>query len=505
MEYASLGASRAALHLDLFEQPDPRRMFRQRAPARGISPTHPEGCMHPAIEYIQERRSAFVEELKGFLRIPCVSTKSEHRGDMLKAAGWLVEQMRGVGLEHVEILPTAGHPVVYADWLHAPGKPTALIYGHYDVQPAEPLELWTTGAFEPTVRNGELYARGAVDDKGQVFMHLKALEAHLKTNGRLPVNVRLLIEGEEEIGSPNLGAFIKERLALLEADVVVISDTAMIGKEAPGITVGLRGLVYFQIDVEGAKRDLHSGGFGGAVENPAFALAQLLTQLKDRNGRITIPGFYDDVRRLPPDERRALAKLPFRDRIFQKDLGVPALFGEKGFTTLERLWARPTLEVNGLYSGFIGDGAKTVLPGRAMAKVSMRLVPNQDPNKIARLFVRHVKRLAPKTVRVKVTEVSGRGKPWLMPTDHPALRAVARAVEQGFGKKPVYTRTGGTIPVVATFVKLLKAPCLLMGIGLPDENAHAPNEKLDLDNLHHGMLSAAYLFEELAETGKGKA
>jgi acetylornithine deacetylase/succinyl-diaminopimelate desuccinylase-like protein len=461
--------------------------------------------MHPAIEYIQERRSAFVEELKGFLRIPCVSTQSEHKADMRKAAEWLVEQMRGMGLEHVEILPTAGHPVVYADWLHAAGKPTALIYGHYDVQPAEPLELWTTGAFDPTVRNGELFARGAVDDKGQVFMHLKALEAHLKTAGRLPVNVRLLIEGEEEIGSPNLDAFIAKHKEMLQADVVVISDTAMIAKDAPGITVGLRGLVYFQIDLEVAKSDLHSGGFGGSIENPAMALAQLLAQLKDRNGRITIPGFYDDVRRLPAAERRALAKLPFREKKFQKDLGAPALFGEKGFTTLERLWARPTLEVNGLCSGFIGEGAKTVLPCRAMAKVSMRLAPNQDPNKIARLFVQHVKRLAPKTVRLKVTEVSGRGTPWLVPTDHPSLQAVARAIQKGFGKKPVYTRTGGTIPVVATFDRLLKAPILLMGIGLPDENAHAPNEKLDLDNLHHGMLSAAHLFEELAETGKSEA
>jgi acetylornithine deacetylase/succinyl-diaminopimelate desuccinylase-like protein len=419
---------------------------------------------------------------------------------MQRAAEWLLEQMRGMGLEHVEIFPTGGHPVVYADWLHAPGKPTVLIYGHYDVQPAEPLELWTTGAFDPTVRNGELYARGAVDDKGQVFMHLKALEAHFKTAGRLPVNVRLLIEGEEEIGSPNLDAFIAKHKDMLRADVVVISDTAMIGKDAPGITVGLRGLVYFQIDVEAAKSDLHSGGFGGSVENPAMALAQLLAKLKDRNGRITVPGFYDDVRKLPADERRALARLPFSEKKFQKDLGVPALFGEKGFTTLERLWARPTLEVNGLCSGFIGEGAKTVLPCNAMAKVSMRLVPNQNPNKIARLFVQHVKRLAPKTVRLKVTEISGRGKPWLVPTDHPSLAAVARAIEKGFGKKPVYTRTGGTIPVVATLDRLLKAPILLMGIGLPDENAHAPNEKLDLDNLHHGMLSAAYLFEELATT-----
>jgi len=461
--------------------------------------------MHPAITYIQERRDAFVEELKTFCRIPSVSTKSEHKADIRKAAEWVADSMRAIGLEHVQIMPTAGHPVVYADWLHAPGKPTALVYGHYDVQPAEPLDLWITGPFDPTVRNGELYARGAVDDKGQVFMHLKALEAHLRTRGALPVNVKLLIEGEEEIGSPNLNPFIAKHLDLLKTDVVVISDTAMIAKGAPGITHGLRGLVYFQIDVEGTKSDLHSGSFGGAVINPAYALAQILSRLKDGNGRITVPGFYGDVRKLPAEERRAMARLPFSQKKFQKEIGAPALFGEKGFTTLERLWARPTLEINGLYSGFIGEGAKTVLPGRAMAKVSMRLVPNQDPAKIARLFTRHVKRICPKTVRVKITEISGRGMPWLAPTDHPAVHALAQAIQRGFGKKPVFTRTGGTIPVVATFTRLLKAPSLLMGIGLPDENAHAPNEKLDLDNLHHGMLSAAHLWNELAEVEMGKS
>jgi len=455
--------------------------------------------MHRAIAYIQEHRDAFVEELKSFLRIPSVSTKSDHKGDIQKAAQWLTEHMQRIGLEHTQILPTAGHPIVYADWLHATGKPTALIYGHYDVQPPEPLELWVTGPFDPTVRNGELFARGAVDDKGQVFMHLKALEAHLKTQGCLPVNVKLLIEGEEEIGSPNLDRFIMEQKDLLKADVVVISDTAMIAKGVPGITHGLRGLVYFQIDVEGTKSDLHSGGFGGAVVNPAFALAQLLTQLKDRNGRITVPGFYDDVRRLPAEERRALAGLPFSEKKLQKDIGAPGLFGEKGFTTLERLWTRPTLEINGLYSGFIGEGAKTVLPARAMAKISMRLVPNQDPAKIARAFTQYVKRLSPKTVRLKVTELSGRGTPWLAPTNHPAVQALARAIQKGFGKKPVFTRTGGTIAVVPTLDRLLRAPILFLGIGLPDENAHAPNEKLDLDNLHHGMLSAAHLWNELAE------
>jgi acetylornithine deacetylase/succinyl-diaminopimelate desuccinylase-like protein len=454
--------------------------------------------MHPAIGYIQERRQAFVEELKEFLRIPSVSTKSEHKGDVQKAAEWVASQMRAIGLEHVQILPTAGHPVVYGDWLHAAGRPTALIYGHYDVQPPEPLDLWITGAFEPTVRNGELYARGAVDDKGQVFMHLKALEAHLKSQGSLPVNVKLLIEGEEEIGSPNLDPFVLANQVLLQADVVVISDTAMMAKGVPSITHGLRGLVYFQIDVEGTKSDLHSGSFGGAVINPAYALARMLASLKNTDGRITIPGFYDDVRKLSADERRVLARLPFSEKRFRKDLAAPALFGEKGFTTLERRWARPTLEINGLYSGFIGEGAKTVLPARAMAKVSMRLVPNQDPEKIARLFTRHVKRICPKEVRLTVTKVSGHGKPWLAPTDHPAMQAASRAVQKGFGKKPVFTRTGGTIPVVATFTEAFKLPCVLMGIGLPDENAHAPNEKLDLDNLHHGMLSAAHLWNELA-------
>ena len=454
--------------------------------------------MHPAIQYIQARRGDFAENLKGLLRIPSISTKPEHKADMARAAEWLVHRMQAIGLGHAEVLPTNGHPVVYADWLHAPGKPTVLIYGHYDVQPPEPLDLWTSGPFEPTVRDGKLYARGAVDDKGQVCMHLGALEAHLKTQGTLPINIKLLIEGEEEIGSPNLDSFIEQQLGRLAADLVVISDTAMIAKGWPGITVGLRGMVAFQIDMQGAKSDLHSGGFGGAVENPGFALAQLLARLKDAKGRITIPGFYDDVRRLSPSERRQLAKLPFREKAFLAGVGAPRLHGEEGFTTLERLWARPTLEVNGFLSGFTGTGSKTVLPSRAMAKVSMRLVPNQDPNKIARAFMQYVRRLAPKTVYTTITEISGRGAPWLVSPDDPALQALARAILKGFGKRPVYTRTGGTIPIVPTLAKLLKAPCLLMGIGLPDENAHAPNENLDLDNFHQGMLSAAYLHLELA-------
>jgi acetylornithine deacetylase/succinyl-diaminopimelate desuccinylase-like protein len=454
--------------------------------------------MQSVTGYIQKRRAASIEELKSFLRIPSVTTKSEHKGDMRKAAQWLIDHMRALGMEHARIYPTAGHPVVYADWLHAPGKPTLLIYGHYDVQPAEPLDLWITGPFDPTVRKGELFARGAVDDKGQVFMHLKALEAHLKTRGALPVNVKLLIEGEEEIGSPNLTPFIRAHQALLKADVVMISDTAMLARGVPGITHGLRGLVYFQLDVETAKSDLHSGGFGGSIENPAMALAHMLGRCKDAIGRILIPGFYDNVRTLPAAERRALARLPFKEQAFRKEIGAVQLHGEPGFSTLERLWARPTFEVNGIYSGFIGEGAKTVLPCTAMAKVSMRLVPNQDPNRIARLFCQHIKRIAPKTVRVKISEVSGRGTPWLCPIDHPAIQALARAIRRGFGKPPVYIRTGGTIPVVPTLATLLKLPCVLMGIGLPDENAHAPNEKLDLDNLHRGTLAAAHYLDELA-------
>jgi len=453
--------------------------------------------------YIRKQRKAFVEELTGFLRIPSVSTAPAHKPDMRKTAAWLSAQMRSIGLEHARIMPTGGHPAVYADWLHAPGKPTVLIYGHYDVQPAEPLELWTSGPFEPTVRKNALYARGAVDDKGQVFMHLKALEAHLMTGGRLPVNVKLLIEGEEEIGSPHLGPFIRAHRTRLRTDAILVSDTSMIARGVPGITHGLRGLVYFQIDMEGSRGDLHSGSFGGAVVNPAFALARMIAALKDADGRVAIPGFYDDVRRLGPAERRALARLPFREKQFQREIGAPRLVGEQGFTTLERLWCRPTLEVNGLVSGFTGEGSKTVLPARAMAKISMRLVPDQDPARIAALFVRHIKKIAPPSVRTTVTTISGHGAPWLCPIDHPAIQAVARAIRKGFGKTAVFLRAGGSIPIVPILAETLKAPCLLFGIGLPDENSHAPDENLDLDNLHHGTLTVAHILDELAALPRG--
>jgi len=389
-------------------------------------------------------------------------------------------------------------PIVYADWLHAPGAPTILFYGHYDVQPVDPVELWESPPFEATVRDGELYARGAADDKGQVFMHLKAVEAYMKQAGALPLNMKLFIEGEEEVGSAHLDAFVHDNKSLLTADVVVISDTAMIGKGVPSICYGLRGLVYYQIDLRGTKSDLHSGVFGGAVANPAFVISQILSQMKDKGGRVKIPGFYDDVRPLTEAEREEWKKLPFNEKNYRKELGAPKLTGESGYSVYERTWGRPTFEVNGILTGFTGEGPKTVIPAVAMAKVSMRLVPDQTPEKIGALFEEYVKKVAPKTVELKLTRMHG-GMPWMAGFDDPFLRAAGRAVEKGFGKAPVFNREGGSIPVVATFQQELGVPSVLFGVGLPDENAHAPNEKLDLGNFHGGIISAAYLYQEIAK------
>ena len=408
--------------------------------------------------------------------------------------------MRRIGLQNVRLIDTPGNPVVYGDWLGAEGAPTILFYGHYDVQPVDPLELWESPPFEATVRDGEIYARGAADDKGQVFMHFKAIEAHLKQNGRLPVNIKVILEGEEEVGSANLDDFVKATRTSSTADVVVISDSPMFDRGIPSICYGLRGLVYFQIDLRGTKTDLHSGSFGGAVANPAMVLAQILAQMKDRGGRIKIPGFYDDVRRAEGRGARASSRSCRSTRSgTAKELGAPKLFGESGYTTLERVWARPTFEVNGLLAGFTGEGAKTVIPAVAMAKVSMRLVPDQDPDKIAELFEDYVKKVAPKTVELKVTRMHG-GKPWMTEFDNPFVQAAGRAIEQGFGKAPVFNREGGSIPVVATFQEMLGLPSVLFGVGLPDENAHAPNEKLDLGNFHSGIIASAYLYDEIART-----
>jgi acetylornithine deacetylase/succinyl-diaminopimelate desuccinylase-like protein len=460
--------------------------------------------MDNVIDFINVNRDRYLEELKGFLAIPSISALPQHAGDVKRCADWCVEEMRRIGLQNVRLIDTPGNPVVYGDWLGAEGAPTILFYGHYDVQPVDPLELWESPPFEATVRDGEIYARGSADDKGQVFMHFKAVEAHLKQSGRLPVNIKFILEGEEEVGSVNLDDFIRAHKGELGADVVVISDSPMFARGVPSICYGLRGLVYFQLDLRGSGTDLHSGSFGGAVANPAMVLAQVLAQMKDRGGRIKIPGFYDDVVPLQEEERKAWASLPFNEKQYKKDFGIPKLLGESGYTTLERTWARPTFEVNGLLSGFTGEGAKTVLPAVAMAKVSMRLVPNQSPDTIARLFEDYVKKVAPKTVELKVTRMHG-GKPWMTSYDNPFVQAAARAIEKGFGQKPVLTREGGSIPVVSTFQEELGLPSVLFGVGLPDENAHAPNEKLDVGNFHGGIIASAILYQEIADGSRGRS
>ena len=454
--------------------------------------------MIPVIDFIHTNRDRYVSELKNYLAIPSISALPQHAADVRACAEWTADEMRRIGLENVRLIETKGNPVVYGDWLHASGAPTILFYGHYDVQPVDPLNLWTSPPFEATVRDGEIYARGAADDKGQVFMHLKAIEAHLKNGGTLPVNLKLIIEGEEEVGSANLDDFVRANKAQLSADVVVISDSAMFDRGVPSICYSLRGLVYAQLDVRGTKSDLHSGVFGGAVVNPNMALAQILAQMKDRGGRIKIPGFYDDVRKLSDEERQAWEKLPFNEKKYKKELGAPKLFGESGYTTLERVWARPTFDVNGLLGGFTGEGAKTVIPAVSMAKVSMRLVPDQDPVKIAKLFDEYVKKVTPKSVEVKITHLHG-AKPWLTAYDSPWVQAAGRAIEKGFGRAPVFCREGGSIPVVSTFQAELGLPSVLFGVGLPDENAHAPDERLDLGNFHSGIIASAYLYDEIAK------
>jgi acetylornithine deacetylase/succinyl-diaminopimelate desuccinylase-like protein len=453
--------------------------------------------MDKVIDRINVNRDQYLEELKPLLAIPSVSALPEHAADVVRCAEWCADEMRRIGLQNVALLSTPGNPVVYGDWLGAAGAPTMLFYGHYDVQPPDPLELWQSPPFEPTIRDGELFARGSADDKGQIFMHFKALEAHLCENGRLPINVKIILEGEEEVGSANLDDFVRAHRTELQADVVVISDSAMFGRGIPSICYGLRGLSYFQIDLRGSAMDLHSGSFGGAVANPAFVLAQVIAQLKDRGGRIKIPGFYDDVVPLTHEERSAWAQLPFNEKKYRKDFGIPKLQGETGYTTLERTWARPTLEVNGLLSGFTGEGAKTVLPAVAMAKISMRLVPNQDPSRIAALFEEHVRKIVPRTVELKITRMQG-GKPWMTTYDNPYVQAASRAIQKGFGQLPIFTREGGSIPVVSTFQDELGIPSVLFGVGLPDENAHAPNEKLDIRNFHSGVIASAFLYDELA-------
>jgi acetylornithine deacetylase/succinyl-diaminopimelate desuccinylase-like protein len=450
--------------------------------------------------YLAEHDARIRGELFDFLRIPSVSARSEHDADTARAAAWTADSLRQAGLE-ATVHPTAGHPVVVATWRGAPaGAPTVLVYGHYDVQPAEPLELWTSPPFEPTVRDGRLYARGSVDDKGQLFLHIKALEAHLRVRGGLPVNVIVLAEGEEEVGSAHLASFIEAHARELACDAVVISDSAMFAPGLPSILSSLRGLAYFQIDVQGPAQDLHSGSYGGAVVNPAMALAKILATLHDADGRVAIPGFYDTVRDWPPAVRAQMKSLPFDEEHFRAETGSSALGGETRYTVLERLWTRPTCEVNGLLSGYTGEGAKTVLPAKAMAKVSCRLVPDQDPAEIEELMKAHVARVAPAGVSATVTALHG-GRPWRAELNGPLFDAARRALGAAFGREPVITGEGGSIPVVGDFERILGAPVLLVGFGLPGENAHAPDEWMSMENFTVGMRAIATLWDELGASG----
>ena len=452
--------------------------------------------MDNVLSYIDQNKDRYLSELKDFLAIPSVSTNPQNKSDMDRCSQWVANHMQTIGLQNVRIYPTPGHSVVYADWLNAPGKPTVLLYGHYDVQPPEPLDLWTSPPFEATIRGENLYARGSADDKGQVFIHFKSIEAFLKNTGELPINLKLLIEGEEEIGSTHLDEFVESNKELLKSDLVLISDSSMFAKDVPSICYGLRGLSYLQIDLVGPNRDLHSGSFGGSVHNPIQALAEIIAQLHDKNGKITIPGFYKDVRALTKKERAAYKKLPWSDKKYAKDLGVKQLYGEKGFTSLERVWARPTLECNGIWGGFIGEGAKTVLPSRASAKISMRLVPDQKSAKIGKLVEKYIKKIAPKTVQVTIRDLHG-GEAAITPIDSPGVQAAIAALEKGFGKKPLYQREGGSIPIVTQFKQLLGLDTVLLGFGLPDENAHAPDEHINLNNFFGGIRTSTHFFAEL--------
>lgn len=449
--------------------------------------------------YIDANIETFKQELFSLLRIPSVSTDSKRKGDVQAAAEFLRDRFVEAGLENVTIYPTPGHPIVYGDWLHAgDDKPTVLFYGHYDVQPPDPLELWTNDPFEPTVVDGKVYARGSADDKGQAYIHVKSIASFLQTGTPIPVNVKIIIEGEEEIGSPNLVPFLKEKKELLACDMVTISDTSMFAEDVPSITYGLRGLAYMEVEVFGPNRDLHSGVYGGAVANPLNVLCEIVAKLKDENGVIQIPGFYGKVKPLTDDERAAYKALPFDEAAYAAELGVPRTFGEDGYSSLERATGRPTLDVNGIWGGYQGEGAKTVLPSKAGAKISMRLVPDQDPEEISRLFVEHFKRLAPDTVRVEVHAHHG-GYPAITDLNFYGMRAAAQAFEDVYGKTPLFTREGGSIPIVAAFKNILGVSSILMGFGLNSDNIHSPNEKFSLKDFHRGIKTSARFLEVLAD------
>lgn len=452
--------------------------------------------MSNVTDYIDTNRETFREELFDFLRIPSISTSSEHKDDIHDAARFLLGQLESLNIDRTELFETNGNPIVYGELTTDTTNPTVLVYGHYDVQPPDPLDLWETQPFEPTVRNGNIYARGASDDKGQSFTHVKALEAYLASGEPFPANIKFIFEGEEEIGSPNLVPFVESHKELLACDMILISDTAMFAEDTPSITYGLRGLAYMEVEIHGPNRDLHSGVYGGAVENPANVLADIIGRLKDEEGVIRIPGFYDDVKELTGEERKAYQKLPFDESAYKKNLGLNALHGEKGYSTLERATARPTLDVNGLWSGYQGEGAKTVLPSKAGAKISMRLVPDQDHRTIAQLFTQHVKSLAPETVSVTVSEHHG-GHPAMTDLSFYGLKAAAEAFEAVYDKEPFFTREGGSIPIVADFQNILGAQSILMGFGLNSDAIHSPNEKFALKDFYRGIRTSATFFKLL--------
>ncbi len=436
-------------------------------------------------DHIEKNKEKYLSELFDLLRIPSVSADSKHKDDVRKAALFVVNKLKEAGADKVELMETGGHPIVFGEKTVDPSRPTVLVYGHYDVQPPDPLALWNSPPFEPTVRDGKIYARGSCDDKGQVYMHIKALEIMIQQND-VPCNIKFMIEGEEEVGSANLGAFVKANKARLKADVILISDTALISLNQPSITVGLRGLSYMEVQVTGPNRDLHSGVYGGAVANPVNVLCQMIASLHDQNGRVNIPGFYDDVAELSTADRAALNKAPFDLDEYKKELGIAEVQGERGYTTLERTGIRPTLDVNGIWGGYTGEGAKTVLPSTASAKISMRLVPNQHPDKITELFTRHFKSIAPRSVSVNVIAHHG-GEAAVTPTDSTAFRAAARAFEEVWGKTPIPTRDGGSIPIVALFKKELGLDTVLMGFGLDSDALHSPNEHYGIQNFLIGI------------------
>jgi acetylornithine deacetylase/succinyl-diaminopimelate desuccinylase-like protein len=447
--------------------------------------------------YLDSHRDEHVDQLVEFLKIPSISSQSDHDQDTRRAASFVADELKELGLA-VEIIDLGGHPLIYAETEIRPDRKTLLFYGHYDVQPVDPLDLWDTPPFEPRIENGIIYARGACDDKGQVYTHIKAVEAYIRQGIELPVNVKFIIEGEEEAGGESIYRYTEQNAEKMACDAIIVSDTALYNETTPGICYSLKGLAYMEIQVTGPAMDLHSGSYGGTVQNPGNALAEIVAKLKDEEGRCLVPGFYDDVLELDQEERDGFAELGYTDEILCKETGASAAFGEKGFTTLERMWARPTCDVNGLLSGYGGEGAKTIIPGGAMAKVSMRLVPNQEPEKIAKAFTDYVLSIAPAGVKVEVIDHHG-ANPVLVPRKSDMMKAGMSALEQGFGAKPVFIREGGSIPIVGTFQKCLKTPVLLLGYGLSTDNIHSPNEKFHLDNFWRGARTSAILMEEAAK------